>query len=99
MTYYLVTDGGTQWFHYLISKHEGKVVDVHDMSPIKGDSTLLSNIYAREPIQHFPDVRDGRMTGSLFGGWSISKLEFDRIKRMLELVPSIREYAQLANSV
>jgi hypothetical protein len=102
MTYYLITDMGTQWFHYLVSKDGEKIVDVHDMSPInRADSTLLSNIYGREPVHGLPDFHDGRLIngGGMFGGWSISELEFGRIKRMLELAPAVSEFNKIKDSV
>lgn len=102
MTYYLITDTGTQWFHYLISKDGEKVVDVYDMSPLNPiKSTLLSNIYGRETMEKWLTLRDSRLIlgGGDFGAWSISKLEFDRILRMLELAPAVKEFEQLKDSV
>lgn len=105
MTYYLITDAGTQWFHYMVSKESDKLVDVFDMAPINCvKSTLLSNIYGREPVgstmNTFLTFSDIRLDGhSLFGGWSISRLEFDRIKRLLELAPAVKEFNQIKDSV
>ena len=102
MRYYLVSDVGTQWFHYLISKTDTEVVEVHDMHPLHAiKSTLLSNIYAREPISKWLELRHGRLAlgGGDFGGWTISELEFNRIKRLLELAPAVDEFHKLANSV
>ncbi len=102
MTYYLITDTGTQWFHYLISKDGDKVIDVHDMSPINHvKSTLLSNIYGRESIAKGLNLQDGRLNPGSgdFYGWTISRLEYDRIKRLLELAPAVKEFEKVKDSV
>lgn len=102
MRYYLVSDIGTQWFHYLIAKTETEVVEVYDMSAINGiKSTLLSNIYDREPIEKWLKLNDHRLSlgGGDFVGWTISELEFNRIKRLIELAPAVDESFKLANSV
>lgn len=106
MTYYLITDAGTQWFHYMVSKDGDRLVDVFDMAPLNPiRSTLLANIYAREPIGStmatWLRFHDSRLSlgGGDFGGWSISALEFNRIKRLLELVPAVREFEKVKDSV
>ncbi len=102
MTYYLITDIGTQWFHYLVSKQEDVLVEVHDMRDLQGvKSTLLSNIYGREPAEKWLTLRDSRLSlgGGDFYGWSISALEFNRIKRLLELTPAVKEFEKVKDSV
>ena len=103
MTYYLITDAGTQWFHYMVAKENGVCVDVYDMSPLNHvKSTLLSNIYGRESIGGFIEFKHSRLInggGSDFGGWSISQLEFDRINRLLELAPAVAEFEKVKDSV
>jgi len=82
-------------------------VDVFDMSPLNHvQSTLISNIYGRETVNlglYSDDFvfYDCRLTlgGGHFGGWTISKLEFDRIRRLLELAPSVKEFNQIKDSV
>lgn len=107
ITHYLITDSGTQWFSYIVSKQDEKLIEVFEVSSlICVQSTLLSNIYGRETING--GVLDEKMKfydprlscgGGYFGGWAISKLEFDRIKRMLELKPSVDEFNKIANSI
>jgi hypothetical protein len=103
MTYYLVTDIATQWFQYSVSLDSTKkVVDVIDLRDfVRVPSTLLSNIYGREAITESLRLQDYRLvnSGGDFYGWTISELEFNRIKRMVELMPAVQEFNKIKDSV
>lgn len=102
MTYYLLTDTGTQWFHYLVSKDGETFKEVFDMRDLNHlQSTLLANIYDRELMDRNLPVTDYRIVMGCGGfyGWTISYLEFSRIKRLLELSPAIQEFNKLKDSV
>ena len=101
MKYYVVTDAGVQWFTYLVALGDGGgVVECIEASNLP-EGTLMKNIHAREPIEKWLHIRHGSMVlgGGDYGGWNVSKLEFDRMKRLLELQPAVREYEKLTNSV
>ena len=102
MTYYLLTDTGTQWFHYLVSKDGETVKEAHDMRDLNHlQSTLLHNIYSRELTGKSLKIQDSRMCSGCgdFYGWTISELEFGRIKRLLELSLAVQEFNKLKDSV
>ncbi len=100
MKYYLVTDVGTQWFSYLVSVHDGQTIDCLEV-PNDLDGSLLRNIYGREQVDQWMNLRHGGMVlgGGSFGGWSVSRLEFDRIKRLIELTPAVVEFNRIRDSV
>jgi hypothetical protein len=103
MTYYLVNDMGTQWFHYAVFLDSTKkLVDALDMRDfVRVPSTLLSNIYGREFVTEPLYLHDSRLvnSGGTFGGWTISELEFNCIKRMVELMPGVQEFNKIKDSI
>jgi len=87
--YYLITDISTQWFSYIICFDNEKVKESHDLREINNiESFLLYNIYNREI--HF-SRRSFNINGSSesYYGWSISKHEFELIKRLIEYKPIV----------
>ena len=100
MTYYLITDVGTQWFSYVIATEGGEVHESHSLSNLNCHKIpFFSNIYEREI--HFGDRKFKSILGGEWSnqgpwyGWSISKTEFERIRRLVELEPSVREFNKL----
>ncbi len=97
MTYYLISDVGTQWFHYLISTDGNKVQFYCDISTSLASTPYLTNIYRREMhfgYRKFETI--GQMQTGPFGGWTISEREFAHIKRMADLEKGVMEYNKLA---
>lgn len=90
--YYFITDNGVQWFSYII-RVENKdffqpIEQIEIPNAVTGD--IIGNITCRELA--FGNKQIG---GDYFYGWSISKLEFDRIKRACELYPHVCEYNKI----
>jgi hypothetical protein len=93
MKYYLLHDNNTQWFTKIVSidiksvdeKNDGieEFIDVD--TAIKGP--FIESIFERE--LHFSNKK---FYGNSYYGWTISKNEFDRLKRLTELYPKYLEY-------
>lgn len=107
--HYLLTDVGTQWFTKLVRRevevsYDQRVVgglterketvvaeSVLDVPSEVMGQPFLQNIYGRE------ETNWTKVQGSSFGGWSISRLEYERIKRLIELTPTVTEFNKLAS--
>ncbi len=94
--YYLITDVGTQWFHYLVKDVVSPDEMFHDYTVLEVPNNLsgpfLGNIYGRElnfTYKKFPIRED------YYYGWSLSEKEFGRIKRLIELQSKVDEYNRL----
>ncbi len=97
MTYYLISDVGTQWFHYLISTEGDKVIEYADVSTPVGSTPYLCNIYRREMYFGYRQFETiGQMQRGPFYGWTISDAEFARVRRLVQLETWVNEYKILA---
>lgn len=104
LRHYLLADDSVQWFVKLAR------VEIDPNDPVKtGDfprhvseelidvptevdrCDFLGNIYAREA-----QFGSRRFRGETYGWWSISEAEYMRIKRLIELTPSVSEFNRLA---
>jgi hypothetical protein len=95
MKYYLGIDEGTQWFYYLIkSETDGKAekIDLNsDVARTEFCQNLLNkDSYGRKEFKGIYDTVFGYVV------WPISEKEFDKLKRMCDLVQSWREFQKLA---
>lgn len=87
--YYFIVDNSTQWFSCIVETIGDKVCSMIDVPhDIQGD--FLTNICDRE--LHFTNklMRDG-----YYYGWSISRTEYETLKRIVELYPSYKSYLKL----
>lgn len=95
MKYALITDNNVGWFSYLVSICEtGEVSESFNLeNGIRNE--YLSNLFSREPS--FSNLRIMIPNNSLdtFCGVFISKYDFDRIKKLIGLYPSVLEYNRL----
>ena len=101
--YYFATDSGTQWFSALIAiPHKDEVDDANSDTwpqgvvtdvPIEIFGGFLGNICQRDPreIPPFNGWIERRSWG-----WSLSELEYNRVKRLVELLPAKKEYDKLS---
>ncbi|MEK6882071.1 MAG: hypothetical protein AABY22_20815, partial [Nanoarchaeota archaeon] len=87
LKYYLGIEANCQWQTVLFSETEdADLVESFDIpSDIKGP--ILSNIFNRETFFSYKSVKS-----DFYYGWTISQLEFNKIKRALELYPLVQEY-------
>ncbi len=96
MKYALLTDNSVQWFTYLVSIHETGECDEYYYyldNSIKND--YLTNCFNRE--LSFNNLRlmvPSAAVDTFYGTW-ISKYDFERIRRMIQLYPSVLEYNKL----
>lgn len=103
--YFYLVDGNTQWFHRIVESikddsiseiDQWKVSEVFEVDMgISGE--FLHDIFERETISHrkFTGKIDSR---DCWWGWSISKSEYNKIKKLIELYPKMQEYFKLLNS-
>ncbi|MDP2692445.1 MAG: hypothetical protein Q8O88_02260 [bacterium] len=92
--YYLAVDNSTQWETVLIAvddNNEDKISFFqHVDSGICGP--FIHSICSRE--LHFGDKKFYNKT---YYGWTLSEVEFNKIKRMIDLYPEYLEYLKLYN--
>src|SRR5687768_10317034 len=99
MKYYFLHDNGVQWFSALLSvegepnaegRYEYKQVDTFIDVPLAINGPFLTSILSREI--HFTNRT---VNNTSYYGWTLSKTEFDRLKKIVELYPSYLEYLNL----
>lgn len=105
--YYYLFDVGTQWQTKLArleiettyeSQKKGPderketVVnaDLLDIPTRVTNSDFVRNVFGRQDVPYM------NLAGNLWGGWSLSPAEYNRIKRMIELTPAVGEFEKLA---
>lgn len=108
--YMLLVDMGTQWFTKLarievetsyerskkLSEGDKRIETVvneqtQDVPSEVTSTAFLSNIYGR-----YSDLTYRfRLERCTYGGWYLSGLEYERIKRLIELVPVHQEFMKL----
>jgi len=85
--YYLIIDNATQWFQNAIAVDSEDKIHSNICVDFKINGPFLNSIYEREV--HF---WDRSFLGQSCYGWTISKKEFETIKRLVELYPQYMEY-------
>lgn len=89
--YYFLHDNSTQWFSYIVEIDGDKVCEMIQVpNDISGD--FLTNILQREI--HFSNKT---IRGEPFAGWSISKMEFDKLREIVLLYPSYKKYLKMCH--
>lgn len=88
--YFLLVDQSTQWFCRLVAIPDDTPEKQWNEVPSQMRGDFLSNIYAREM---WPKTLE--LGSESWGGWNISRQEYERIRRMIELWPAVQEYQKL----
>lgn len=89
--YYFLHDNSVQWFSYIVAM-DGEKVEEMIQVPIDISGDFLTNILQREV--HFGNKM---IRGETFAGWSISKMEFDKLKEIVSLYPAYKKYLKMCN--
>lgn len=91
--YYLVVDESTQWFFRIIEvDHEDEIITQWNI-PAALHSGALISVCEREV--HFRSRKFKKdFYADFYYGWTISKKEFESIKRQIELHPNYMEYVK-----
>ena len=87
--YYLLHDNSVQWFTYIIELEGDTIFKMVDV-PNSITGPFLNSIFEREV--HFTNRV---FNGMSYCGWTISKSEYDKVTRMIELYPKYLEYIKL----
>ena len=105
--YYLIVDNSFGWQCYAVECQKNDKTKYphysHDFLTINAINVnfndkglFFSEIYSREI--HFLNKTFSNLSNLSYYGWTISKKEFDTIKRICELRPAIEEYNRLVTS-
>lgn len=98
-SYAFLVDDGTQWFIALCQLDKDNQV-LHQLSvhpDLDRQNPFITNIYLRRHNLFNIKINthvNGCSSGTYYG-WSISKNEYNRIVRMIELQPYAREFDEL----
>ena len=95
MKYALLTDNSVQWFSYAVQVSvTGEALDYIELDSGMSNP-FLSNLFNRElSFSNMRLVIPGHSVCTWYGNW-ISEYEFFRIKKMIELYKSVKEYERL----
>lgn len=93
--YAIILDNATQWFSYIVfldgfSKCKENYILSSNIS-----NDYLSNIYNRPMSFSNLEIDLINEQNKNWGGWWISAYDFERIKQMIKLFPSVLKYKQL----
>lgn len=91
--YAVLVDTGTQWFSYLVQYKDGGAIEHTELSA-RMESPFLSNLLDREPDLNLEMNLRGEPSNSYYG-WSVSKKDYMRLKKLIELHPIYLEYLRL----
>lgn len=90
-----MTDNNVGWFTCLVSIFEtGEVVETLEI-PSGLTNEYMSNLFNREPSFLNSTFVIPNSSLDTFTGIFISKYDFDRIKKLVELYPNVLEYNRL----
>lgn len=94
--YYLTTSSLYSTSFYIFSVDQHDCVSSTTVTSETLKSPFLLSITSREPNFH-----NRQFSGSMdsFYGWSLSKAEYDRLKRLVELEESYREFNRLSADI
>lgn len=95
MKYALLTDNSVQWFTYLVEiLNTGEAANYHQINNSLNNE-YLSNLFNRQiNFNNLRLVIPGQSCDTWYGNW-ISQYEYDRIRKMILLFPSVEEYYRL----
>lgn len=98
MKYYLINDASVQWFTYIIFCKDIKKVETEIFNLFVPNGIIDSAVVIRNILQRDVSFNNISIRGQLYDAWSISKYEFEKIKRLVELWELYKEYVSLVNS-
>jgi predicted secreted protein len=91
INYYLIIDNSTQWLQFIvrmIGDYQDQAVQIHGI-----EGSFSKNIYRRE--YHFTNKEFKSFNNQTFYGWTISDMEYERLKQLNLLAESARLYNEL----
>jgi hypothetical protein len=92
--YYFAIDNSTQWFSILVEVDEkDNIISRNDYLEYMGGE-FLSNITNREM-----NFTNKNISNNYYYGWSLSRLEYDRLKKIIDLAPYVLEFERLRKIV
>lgn len=102
ITHALLIDEDCQWLAYIVKFDQIKLMEINQVeeylelpSQMDKENPFISNIYNRD-INHYRITLQPSINGiNGFYGWSLSELDYNRIKRMITLWPSLQEYKNI----
>ena len=96
MKFAILTDSSMQWFSYIVCiSNSGEAIEWYKLDN-KISNDYLSSILSRGTnFNNLILVIPGETCNVFYGTW-ISEYEFRRIRRMIELYPSVEEYYKWA---
>lgn len=97
--YHIIVDIGTQWFSYLVVGADDKIKEGYPM-PSNLVGPFLKNIYSRPPHFHARCFKNESALCNFdshvsYYGWSLSAVEYERVKRLIKLRENVDEYEKL----
>jgi len=96
MKYYLLCDQSVQWFTYLGVFHNDTMQCEYAIPvPPAIGGNFLNNIFDREPNFQYEQLQLPQHGSDIFVGWSLSKGDYERLNRIVELHKYHREYQEL----
>lgn len=94
--YYLLYDGDVQWFSFIVEVVDDKPV-AHQQLPLSlldlSGSIFMQNIIQRKSMKFCFDFNHSPSFGR-----SISKIEYDKIKQLIEIYPHYLKFNQILNN-
>lgn len=98
MKYALITDNSVQWFSYLVKITDDGRLYEKILIPNNLNNDFMGNLCKRGlcfvNFKFTNDVLPSEMTGTWYGNF-ISEYEFNRVKKMLDLYPMVKEFERL----
>jgi hypothetical protein len=95
--YALIIDVSTQWFAYLVkykntNGHKEELLYHHIPSRLDRDNPFIGNIYRRKLSFSYERFDIDHQE---YYGWHLSDLEYNKIKRMIDIYPTVMEFERL----
>lgn len=91
--YYLIVDNCAQYDVRIVElENDGKPNQNLEVDSAIQSTAFCNNIFGREIVKE-------SLLNCGYYGWSISKAEFERIKSLIALCPSYKQYLKLAEYV
>ena len=95
--YALIVDVSTQWFAYIVEYKDTKFgkeeISYHQIpNGMDNNNPFLDNIYSRKLSFLYERFN---ISSQDYFGWHLSPLEYNRIKRMIDIWPRVLEFEKL----